>query len=569
MKKLLAILLALILVLGMVAYGATTETKTETTETKTETTETKTEEKKEEEKKEETKEEAVEETTEEEWPMLQASALCFTSTGFTPRAESAGVDYYREKYGLDLEVLPVDISQNEAWNIFWAGDGYADIILPYGNQGTTLVNEELVRPFEFDWLKEYMPRMYTLLQMIYGTDEAILAALKINGEVYCIPYFGGLSSNVGFNTGFRNDWLENLGLEVPSNLAELEEVVRAFAEDDPDGNGVDDTYAFTGGSNYGIFSLSAIFGTSPSLGYFTAEDGKSMYTNVTTDEFRQYWATLAKWYQAGWIDPEFLTDDRAACRNKFANGTIGIYSDNPWWWELARADIGPLQMLCATQNLEFTDALSFVTRWESEADGELAYNAFPASITGQASVYFGYETSDDIVIRMMKIIDEAVQLGTFDEEDKAAVREYATRSSGIEGKHWDIDENGRNNVHTPMTTEEQNELGAYLFPVAAYGDLGVFEGKPDEFVINLYNEGHTPNPIWNGRDKNLPSLASISTELVDMQTNVNDYYSTCYTQFISGDLDIHDDAVWAEYLATLEEYGVNDIVAAYEEYFGM
>jgi ABC-type glycerol-3-phosphate transport system substrate-binding protein len=41
---------------------------------------------------------------------------------------------------------------------------------------------------------------------------------------------------------YRKDWLESLGLDVPHNLDEYAEVLRAFTHDDPDGNGVNDTY---------------------------------------------------------------------------------------------------------------------------------------------------------------------------------------------------------------------------------------------------------------------------------------------------------------------------------------
>ena len=42
----------------------------------------------------------------------------------------------------------------------------------------------------------------------------------------------------------RQDWLDNLGLDMPETFEEFKEVMRAFTEDDPDGNGVDDTYGF-------------------------------------------------------------------------------------------------------------------------------------------------------------------------------------------------------------------------------------------------------------------------------------------------------------------------------------
>ena len=41
---------------------------------------------------------------------------------------------------------------------------------------------------------------------------------------------------------YRKDWLNKLGLKEPTNLDELYNVIRAFSEDDPDGNGKRDTF---------------------------------------------------------------------------------------------------------------------------------------------------------------------------------------------------------------------------------------------------------------------------------------------------------------------------------------
>ena len=41
---------------------------------------------------------------------------------------------------------------------------------------------------------------------------------------------------------YRGDWLENLGLDIPETIDEYGEVLRAFSNSDPDGNGQDDTY---------------------------------------------------------------------------------------------------------------------------------------------------------------------------------------------------------------------------------------------------------------------------------------------------------------------------------------
>lgn len=111
----------------------------------------------------------------------------------------------------------------------------------------------------------------------------------------------------------RSDWLENLGLAVPTTLEELEAVFYAFAQDDPDGNGQDDTYALSAGGNSGAMgrymfqSIFGIFGVNP-LFWTENEEGELEY-GFTTDEVKEALKLLSKWYADGLIDPEFITTD--------------------------------------------------------------------------------------------------------------------------------------------------------------------------------------------------------------------------------------------------------------------
>lgn len=56
-----------------------------------------------------------------------------------------------------------------------------------------------------------------------------------------IPESSGASDSVDL-MWIRQDWLENLGLSQPKTIDELINVIEKFTTDDPDGNGVDDTY---------------------------------------------------------------------------------------------------------------------------------------------------------------------------------------------------------------------------------------------------------------------------------------------------------------------------------------
>ena len=80
---------------------------------------------------------------------------------------------------------------------------------------------------------------------------------EIDGQIWAIP--GGYQECM-FTRTMRKDWLDNLGLEVPTNLDELYEVCRAFTFDDPDGNGVDDTYGITSSGTWNLQDIFQAFG---------------------------------------------------------------------------------------------------------------------------------------------------------------------------------------------------------------------------------------------------------------------------------------------------------------------
>ena len=63
--------------------------------------------------------------------------------------------------------------------------------------------------------------------------------LKIDGKAYFKP-LGLCPQQWGYL--IRQDWLDNLGLDIPTNIDEFYEVIRAFTYDDPDKNNKQDTY---------------------------------------------------------------------------------------------------------------------------------------------------------------------------------------------------------------------------------------------------------------------------------------------------------------------------------------
>ena len=73
----------------------------------------------------------------------------------------------------------------------------------------------------------------------------------VNGSLYSLPRLSTTGTGEGTKNQWalhvREDWLKKLNLEAPTDIESLYTVAKAFSEQDPDGNGKDDTFGITGG----------------------------------------------------------------------------------------------------------------------------------------------------------------------------------------------------------------------------------------------------------------------------------------------------------------------------------
>ena len=93
-----------------------------------------------------------------------------------------------------------------------------------------------------------------------GDGGAALDICTYDGKLYALPNMNATVYNVSL-LWIRQDWLDNLGLSRPETMEDVINIARAFTTDDPDGNGVDDTYglAFSQTLFDGTTSLTGLF----------------------------------------------------------------------------------------------------------------------------------------------------------------------------------------------------------------------------------------------------------------------------------------------------------------------
>jgi|GEM_PF-887427 len=161
-------------------------------------------------------------------------------------------------------------------------------------------------------------------------------AMKFKGKTIGTP---GLELVSGINGWWiRNDWLQKLGLPMPTNTEELFKVMRAFTYDDPDGNGVKDTYGFIAGvpkdgnisnpavQQLGLNGVMWMFGVNPHK--FDIE-GDKLINHDTDPRMKDAVAYINRMVSEQVIDPDWVTISEAGAKEeKIEKGKVGVvYND--------------------------------------------------------------------------------------------------------------------------------------------------------------------------------------------------------------------------------------------------
>lgn len=188
-------------------------------------------------------------------------------------------------------------------------------------------------------LTPYLDLMPNITGLI---PQSAMDYFKVDGKLYAIPKW---TTTKRYNVVIRNDWLKKLGKEVPTNLDELHDVLTAFVNEDPDGNGIKDTYGISGlgldGFEYIFGAFGVIAGETPwnapntGTGIYFYKDGDKLLPMVTKPEMKQALELLSKWYAEGLIDPEYASQNNATFNQKYEQSRFGMTTF--WWnWEAQR-----------------------------------------------------------------------------------------------------------------------------------------------------------------------------------------------------------------------------------------
>ena len=179
----------------------------------------------------------------------------------------------------------------------------------YGVEGAFAKIDEIISDETPNLKKQFdRPEVKTF---VTATDDHIYYVPKI------LP--GSIPASGWF---VRQDWLDKLSLSQPTNIDEYYEVLKAFRDRDPNGNGKNDEVPY-----FCRFSnVDALLEMQNIRAGWGVKDGK-VYYSPASDEYKDGMSLIVKWYSENLIDKEIYTRGGKSREKLFGDNVGGSTHD--------------------------------------------------------------------------------------------------------------------------------------------------------------------------------------------------------------------------------------------------
>jgi putative aldouronate transport system substrate-binding protein len=240
-----------------------------------------------------------------------------------PPADWPVVGLIKEKLNIDLRLtaLPSNESdQDVKIQAAGASNTLPDLFMVRRTPWLNLIKNGLIAPV--DDLYALMPNR-TAIQY----DEVSRAHTTIDGASYGLASPGAIVKNEGIL--IRQDWLDKLGLAVPVTTEDYINVMRAFTNNDPDGNGRNDTYGYgafieidsmSEGAGRRFDPLMGAFGVAGTWNLLASDPG----LNVRKPAYYNGLSYIKRIVDERIIDPNWVSYTKDDFRAAWKQGRFGI-----------------------------------------------------------------------------------------------------------------------------------------------------------------------------------------------------------------------------------------------------
>lgn len=473
--------------------------------------------------------------------------------------------WYEERTGVHIEwITAPQESASDVLNMMLAGNDLPDIILGVQVSPSTEelygTAEKMFVPLN-DLIDQYAPNFKAIME---ARPEVKAQITALDGNIYALPslqdcYHCSYSQKMWVN----HDWLKKLNIEPPTTTEEFYNMLVAFRDQDPNGNGLKDEIPLIGAKeNEGWyqsvtgFILNAFVydsGVYNAVKDYVTKDGV-VDTSINKDGYREGLRYLNKLYTEGLIYPDSLTMKYDQVK------------------ALALAEEELVGAAPAGHSAMFLDIVTNPERYSH-------YSAL-APLKGPEGVqhvthfpYFPVTTGEFIITEKNPYPEISMRWA----DDFYGYETSMARAWGKEGEGWRKAEPGELGLDgvtpaifktlIPFDEQAQNDNWSWLG--IEYTDNVLWNGinvtTPD---MDLYSAEGFEKLLWVETEnkyepyktedyKELPGLRmnSVDTdELTMLQIQLKNYIEESRSRFIIGDLNLDND--WDAYIKNLNDLGL-------------
>jgi putative aldouronate transport system substrate-binding protein len=463
-----------------------------------------------------------------------------------------------------MDIPPVADAQQKL-NLMLASGDLPEVIIGCNirlDQQQILANQGLLLPLN-DYIDEYGVEFKQVYEAYPQIEDLIT---MLDGKIYGLPHVNDCyHCSMSQKMWVYQPWLDKLGLEVPTTTEEFYQMLKAFKEQDPNGNGEADEIPLSGTTftNGGWHSPidqflmnSFIYNdtvTPNGARHLILEDG-TIKAAFTEDGWREGLRYLNKLYSEGLIDPQAFTNDGTLIQQLGENEVPVLGAVGAGWYGVFTQNGGPSgrwKEYTPIAPLEGPSGMRQTPRTPYQPTGGQANFVItkeaknPEAAFRLADVFYGFESTTNSVF-------------------------------GVEGEDWvrasDTDESiaGGKALYTVLQVwggEPQNRHWSQTVPTFRTNDYRNAQTyNPDDPLERwLYEWTRDLMEPYGTTDKAVPPLVFTEEQSKlygELNTSVLNTADEWFANFVIGNADIEAD--WDTYLATLNDAGLDQFLEIYQ-----
>lgn len=452
--------------------------------------------------------------------------------------EHANVDITGELISEDvwLDKLALAVAADNLPDLIIRSNLTGSLVTEYGTKAQALL------PLN-DLIDEYAPNIKALFEG-YPYVKALCTAA--DGNIYVLPKINMLPRDQHARYWMNEAWLKALDLGRPQTLDELYNVLVAFRDRDPNGNGAKDEIAVTGNNGKSIDGLilnAYGFNVADSTNYYDERDGKVIF--IPQEEgYKEYLKYMHKLYSEGLLDNEMFIQNEQQMNAKGAELKLGTFCSAasfitvPGEEGLKYTQIGPF-----TSELNDTPFVPVNGGINTFATAITTANEHPVETIKLLDWFFG---------RAGSVMAEDGPYGCWTWRDETKGTWDYVIPDGYDGV--EAFRTGKATIHNGFCSNLPIDfsLGAYTADSSGVDLAGWMNQQTADYYEPYFRF-------------NFPSLTLTEDELKivkPIETDLNLYVEGARAQFITGELDIDNN--WDSYVQNIQSMRVESMLEQYQ-----